>query len=838
AEEYQKAISQDEEIDDVAGKVVDLARLAKVSILTGNLRVAKEQVERLATAAAGLLPRHLAPVDIARGHLALVSGEDEGARIPLERAAAGPQSARENALEAKFLLGEVHRRHGRPEGAAEVLAGIDAAEIEASRWPVRCQYWLERARTAGTPEELSALSEPLARCLADAERFEGRLHTWQLEYVLALSSEQRGEIERALGHAQAAHRVLAEFARHLPEDCRESFLELAGRRDVRRTLQNLQNRVGSMARRKQTESSLFELSVAGGAGAPIPERGLEKESLSDVEKVVLEYQDEIKSSNLNLIREENHHLRQLLELNKNINSEHNVEKLLELIIDTAIELTGAERGFLIFSEGAELKFEIARNYEREEIPKPELRISRSIAEKTIAGGQPITTTDAAEDERFDKFSSVSELKLHSVLCVPLRAKHRVLGAIYLDNRFEQGVFTKKERTLLEAFADQAAIAIENARLLDENIKKQEEIARSKERIENLNRRLADINKALEAKVHDQSLELTGVKEELKEKQGELEGRYSYQKVIIGKSPVLLELFKLLDKVTESSVPVFIHGESGTGKELVAKAIHFSGPRRAQRFGVENCAALTETLLESELFGYVKGAFTGADKDKMGLFELANGGTLFFDEVGDMSPSMQKKLLRVLQEGEFRRVGGKDQIKVDVRIISASNKDLKTLVEQGQFRDDLYYRLNVITLRLPALRERKEDIPLLVDHFLEEYARDTKAEKRAVSKAGREALLEYHWPGNIRELRNIITSVLALSDKDTLDADDLRKAIPKRGPEPTANAFAEELSIDEYTRRFVLTFQEKYNDTEMAKILGISRKTLWEKRKRWDLLRQK
>ncbi|MBI4615686.1 MAG: AAA family ATPase, partial [Planctomycetes bacterium] len=176
AEEYQKAISQDEEIDDVAGKVVDLARLAKVSILTGNLRVAKEQVERLGTAAVGLFPRHQAPVDIARGHLALVSGEDEGARIPLERAAAGPQSARENALEARFLLGEVHRRHGRPEGAAETLAGIDAAEIEASRWPLRCQYWLERARTAGTPEELSALSEPLGRCLADAERFEGRLY--------------------------------------------------------------------------------------------------------------------------------------------------------------------------------------------------------------------------------------------------------------------------------------------------------------------------------------------------------------------------------------------------------------------------------------------------------------------------------------------------------------------------------------------------------------------------------------------------------------------------------------------------------------------------------------
>ncbi len=837
SEEFGRSAGLHAEIGDLAGRAVDLYRLFEAHLATGNLTAARETIDPLGDAASGLPAPYRVLVDAARGQYGMAKGEDEVARTALERAAAAREAAGFDPLFARLLLVELHRRHGRPDEAESGLEAIDPIRLERARWPVRTRYWLERARCAQTPEDLAGLVDPLERALAEAERFEGRSLTWRLEYVLALAREQAGEVERALGHAQTADRLLVDLARGLPEDQREAFLETSGRRDVRRTLKALQSRVGSTRRSRSGESSVIGLATGNRTGTSPARRTADPDdSMSDVENVVHEYHEEIKTLNFNLIREEVHHLRQLLEVNKVLNSEHDVGNLLEVILDTAIELTGAERGFLILSDNGQVEFKIARNYEREEIPRPELRISRSIVERTIATSQAVMTTNAQDDQRFDKFSSVSDLKLHSVLCVPLRAKERVIGAIYMDNRFEQGVFTKKERNLLDAFADQAALALENARLIGDNKKKQEELIRSKERIESLNVRLADINEQLKRKVQNQSIELSEVRGELKEKQEELEGRYAY-KNIIGKSKPMQELFALLDRVTDSNVPVFIHGESGTGKELVAKAIHFNGPRRRQRFAVENCAAMTETLLESELFGYMKGAFTGADKDKPGLFEIATGGTMFFDEVGDMSPGMQSKLLRVLQEGEIRRVGGKDLIKVDVRVISASNKDLKTLVEEGAFRADLYYRLNVITLRLPPLRDRREDIPLLVDHLLDEFARETGTPKRAVSKTGIEVLIGHPWPGNIRELHNVITSALSLCDQTTLEGDDLIKALPKRAADPSRSVWDEELSIDDYTQRFVMNFQHKYNDTEMARILGISRKTLWEKRKKWDIVRK-
>jgi transcriptional regulator with PAS, ATPase and Fis domain len=227
---------------------------------------------------------------------------------------------------------------------------------------------------------------------------------------------------------------------------------------------------------------------------------------------------------------------------------------------------------------------------------------------------------------------------------------------------------------------------------------------------------------------------------------------------------MLEIFRIIDRISSSNAPVLINGESGTGKELIANAVHQNSPRKGKVFVSENCGALTESLLESELFGYVKGAFTGAHKDHKGLFELAEGGTLFLDEVGDMSPGMQKKLLRVIQEGVIRRVGGKDYIPVDVRIISATNKDLMNEVQAGNFREDLYYRLNVINLRLPPLRERREDIPELVEQFLAELEHETGTRKKVEPEA-MQRLERYTWPGNVRELRNEIKRVCALAEGD-------------------------------------------------------------------------
>src|SRR5262249_11871663 len=241
---------------------------------------------------------------------------------------------------------------------------------------------------------------------------------------------------------------------------------------------------------------------------------------------------------------------------------------------------------------------------------------------------------------------------------------------------------------------------------------------------------------------------------LDQMQKELLLRYSYD-AIVGRSRPMQELHHLLDKIIDSDSTVLVQGENGTGKELIAKAIHYNSSRKHGRFVAQNCSAFNDNLLDSELFGHKKGAFTGAIGDKQGLFEVADGGSFFLDEIGDMSPSLQVKLLRVLQEGTFTPVGGTEVRKVDVRVIAATNRDLKRMVERAEFREDLYYRVNVINLTIPPLRDRKEDIPALVDHFLKKYAQRRRPHINNLTNASLAPTMDYNWPGNIRELENEI-----------------------------------------------------------------------------------
>ncbi len=529
-------------------------------------------------------------------------------------------------------------------------------------------------------------------------------------------------------------------------------------------------------------------------------------------------------------------LRKLFEINKQIATEHNLRKLLDLIMDTAIEITRAERGFLILSSTFKDKnFEVARNFEKEDIENPEFEISHSITEEVIRTGLPILASDAMQDKRFESFHSVSELSLHSVLAIPLCVREKILGALYMDNRFEKSIFTDKEKYIVELFADQAAIAIDNARILEENLQKQKELQKSKEQIEILNQKLSTANKALAERVELREEELSEAKELLQRNQYDWESVTHYQN-LIGHSKCMQEVFRILDRVADKNIPVFIYGESGTGKELVARAIHFNGNRKDKNFLSENCAALPENLLASELFGHVKGAFTGAVADKKGLFELADGGSLFLDEVGDMHPSMQSTLLRVLENNKIRRVGGKSEIEIDVRIISASNKNLADLVSQNLFREDLFFRLKVVQINLPSLRERKEDIPLLVDHFLEEYAKENNQNIRKVDKKTLAYLSTYSWPGNVRELKNILYNALSIYDDEILLPHHFKDIAAFSNTKNINNLLQQELSVDEYARLFVSQNQTKYNDSQLARILGFSRKTLWEKRKKWGLIK--
>jgi transcriptional regulator with GAF, ATPase, and Fis domain len=518
------------------------------------------------------------------------------------------------------------------------------------------------------------------------------------------------------------------------------------------------------------------------------------------------------------LRRERSRLVRLQRINRAITSELDLKRLLDVIMDCAIELTNAERGFLLLKDGDALRFEIARNFTREEIANPEAAVSRSIAEKVIASGEPLLSVNALEDQRLDSARSIEVLGLRSVLCVPLQVRERVIGAIYLDNRLHQAVFDPEDLRTLEGFRDQAAIAIENARLY-------RELKDQSERVERL-------NAELQATVITQKGEIEETRTRLREKQHVLEQKFNY-KNIIGTSRAMQSMFRLLDRVVESDVPVLIQGESGTGKELVARAIHFNGPRREARFVSENCAALPETLLESELFGYVRGAFTGANRDKKGLFELAHKGTLFLDEVGDMSPDMQKKLMRVLQEKEVRPVGGKEAILVDVRIVSASNKDLKELVARSLFREDLYFRLQVVTVELPPLRDRREDIPLLVQHFLRHYSTSLKRSLPRMHPDVMARLVDYPWPGNVRELENEVLRMLTLGgDEITLDVLSasvrerlLQRAIDEREGVRDLNLLVDKVEREEIERALRIA---DGNKTRAAALLKISRFTLQRK----------
>ena len=396
----------------------------------------------------------------------------------------------------------------------------------------------------------------------------------------------------------------------------------------------------------------------------------------------------------------------------------------------------------------------SRNVDRKSVRDAALKISRSVARAVREGGEPVIVTDALGDERFTGNESIVGMQLRSILAVPVTGRGGPGGTIYLDHRFERDVFLARHLPLIHLFADYAAIALQSARLHAERKTQLAELTAAHVEVEELNRILSD-------RVAQTSAELHEVREQVLRDRDEAPLKYNYGN-IIGTSRAMREVFHLLDKVTDSDVPVLIQGESGTGKELVARALHFNGSRKRRPFVSENCAAIPETLLESELFGYTKGSFTGATSDRKGLFESANGGTMFLDEIGDMPMDMQKKLLRVLQEGEVRRIGGSRKVPIDVRVVAASNRDLRAMVDEGAFREDLFYRLNVITVALPPLRERREDVPLLVQHFLEEAAGEQPP--RPVSEEAMAALVAHRWPGNVRELRNEVLRATALSDR--------------------------------------------------------------------------
>jgi transcriptional regulator with GAF, ATPase, and Fis domain len=528
------------------------------------------------------------------------------------------------------------------------------------------------------------------------------------------------------------------------------------------------------------------------------------------------------------LRREVRAMSHLMALNAKIGEAESEDSLLDAILDAAIELLEAGRGFLLLAGSDHLVVRRARRRGGEALVDPCSSLSVSVALATMREDRCVLTEDAVADGRFDARDSVVRLGLRSVVCAPMRFRGRVLGAIYLDDDDRAGAFSNRDVRLIEAFAGQAAVALEHW------IQRREAAERRREAVRQ-SRRIARLNERLRRVLRRRTLALRRAKEDLAKQADELGLRYRYDQ-IVGRSPAMGRVLRLVDRVTDLALPVLIVGESGTGKELVARAIHFNGPRRRARIVGENCAAVPESLMESEFFGYVRGAFTGAVRDHAGLFEQAHGGTLFLDEVGETSLDMQKKLLRVLEEGEVRRVGGKASVPVDVRIVSATNRDLSDLLASGRFREDLYYRLAGVVIELPPLRDRREDVEPLLRHFLSEAAPAGAVPK--IDSAALDLLVAYEWPGNVRELRNEARRLVALAEGGTIRPEHLSGRILAWHPPEPGRAQGRGLKpmVEDLERRVLREALQRHgwNKSRAALELGLSRLGLRKKIERYGL----
>jgi len=500
------------------------------------------------------------------------------------------------------------------------------------------------------------------------------------------------------------------------------------------------------------------------------------------------------------------HLSILYEVGQSFASLIEPEDLIATVVGRTRTLLDAEGCSIILLDPAadEFYFPYVANDERggERVKGMRFPADKGVAGWVVRNGTPIHVPDTSKDPRFyPGVDAKTGVTTRSILSAPLRTRRGTLGVIEVVNR-HNGEFTDVDLRFLAALSGSVAVALENAQLYQQL---RISAARLREQVMSLER-----ERVAGERFPD----------------------------IIGRSPAMERVFRLMESACSSPISVLIEGETGTGKELIARAIHARSDRREHPFVAVNCGALSETLLESELFGHRKGAFTGAVSDKRGLFSVANQGTIFLDEIGDTVPAMQVKLLRVLQEGEFLPVGGTSPERVDVRVICATNRKLMEEVRVGRFREDLFYRLSAFPIGVPPLRQRTEDIPLLVAHFLDQLAEKWKKRLRGTNEAALALLTRYHWPGNVRELENEMARAVTLAaDGDVLQAHHLSPkvagdaVVTARRPRGTLKQ-----ARGEFEREYIagVLADHQYNVSHSAKALGISRVALQKKMKEFRL----
>jgi Nif-specific regulatory protein len=508
----------------------------------------------------------------------------------------------------------------------------------------------------------------------------------------------------------------------------------------------------------------------------------------------------------------------LYEIVRIINSTLDLQEVLSRVLDVCIRRLRAERGMILLLDpltGA-LRTRVVRNI-REDATGEDKRSPHTIVGEVIRTGQAVISADARVDDRFAGSESVITDNIVSILCAPVIIKERIAGAIYIDHREARHLFSQKDLAFLEAFAGQAAIAIENARLYEE--------------LQEARTRLSLENESLRREV-------------LVEK---------HLDSIVGQSDAVSKIQFATRKAAAGHSTVLLRGESGTGKGLIARIIHNIGPRRNGPFIKFNCAALPESLAESELFGHERGAFTGADRRKLGRFELANGGTIFLDEIGKISLAMQAKLLRVVEEKEFERVGGTQTIKTDIKVVAATNLDIERAIAEGTFREDLYYRLNIIPIMLPPLRERKDDIPLLTEHFIRKICHDLGIENKHLEPGVLDLFLRHDWPGNVRELESTLHRAIVMSNDTSVGTSEFYNLFPatatlaggrERGGHPDAllgsvsdvNGDVYETVMASVDRQLIIRALDSSGGRirEAARRLGLARNTLKSKIQKYGI----
>ncbi len=829
---YTRALAAAERAGD-AGNVatlrLNLAALASqegdVAAALGHLEAAVDMGARAGRAATALQARiNLANLDLYLGRLsraaasidallscagdAAPSGAPAAQLLGLQAELAARTGAIERALELYDACAAAFDALSRPADAAEVRVeavltlareGGDAATLSrrlaaardalagtsAHRAALALAEGVTHAASGATARAAAALDAAL-----DAAREAGqREWTWRALSARARLAEDEGRTQAARRDAEAALAVLEDIASKLPRDLREVYWNDPRRREARAL-------VAGDSRHPATDTRQSP-SRAPAHGSTT--RMLEQDRFA-----------------------------RILEINRDLARVRELPTVLERVVHHACALVRADRGFVVLLDD-EGQLVVHATRAGDEATRA---FSRSVAERAIDSGEAIVSLSARDDERMRSFQSVHVLELEAIACVPIHAPDgRAIGALYLEGRGARGNLFERELATLTAFAEQAAIAIVSLRLLADNEARAAELARSNTELAAAKARLAEL-------LHAKQARLDVVRKDLKNTRAVLHGHFGYRG-LVGTSDAMRRVYALIERVAATDLPVLITGESGTGKEVVARAIHEAGARAKQPFTGINCGAIPANLLETELFGHERGAFTGADRARPGLLRATGSGTVLLDEVGEMPLSMQPGLLRVLQERRVRPIGGSVEEPIDARVIAATHRDLDELVARGTFREDLVYRLRVVEIRVPPLRARPEDIPALVDHFLTLFAARHQRPRGGVTRDALRKLGGHAWPGNVRQLHHTLLNAWILGDGGELAASDLE--LPGRltdAPAPSAKPRSAGRSRPSGSRadhearekaRILEALRESgWNRLKAAQRLGIPRRTFYRR----------